>query len=185
MKLNSAKSSTFPDAVKNFSRHPRCMSPRRRGAYLAPRAPWDRRVHVPIESSSSSSSSVFLVVRVYPPPDKHFVYDEPSPQRRKRGGRGGVAFAQTSDTGQLRTSCFTELREGRRDSCCMRLLASPFLSRILLMGSNYVSSVARKTSVGNWWKERSDFVRRSAYCIQNSPSPPPAATIFITDMDRV
>ena len=28
-----------------------------------------------------------------------------------------------------------------------------------LMGSNYVSSVARKTSVGNWWKGRSDRLR--------------------------
>ena len=50
VEVKSVKPSTFAGAVKNFARHPRCVSPERR---------IPRTVRVPIESSSSSS--VFIL----------------------------------------------------------------------------------------------------------------------------
>ena len=64
-------------------------------------------------------------------------------------------------------------------------MLSPFLPRIQLAGSNYVSSVARKTLAGNGRRrDRSDFVRvLIASKTALSYFSPPLATIFITDME--
>ena len=150
--------STFSDAVKNFPRHPRCVSPAQR----IPRAYCGAAGRVPIESSSSPSS-VFILRQTN---IAAFMMNHRRAQRT-RGGRGGVACAQTSDTRQLRrASCFT----GGGNLLAPSLI--PVLNPHPARGVQ-LCIISRKKNVGWKWAEGSVRLREEK-CLLHPKLPLPS-----------